>query len=182
MKKSLIIALFSCLILIQIAIPLSMIAKREIVLKEGRQFKFKTEPVDPYDAFRGRYVALRVAEDKIPLPKNGTFKKDQMVFAQILVGEDGFARISDLKSRRPHGTPYITARVNFVGADTVSLSLPFDRYYMEEKKAPIAEKLYRQHASREKQDAYISVRIKDGFAVIEKLYVGGMPIEEALKR
>ena len=36
----------------------STIYKRESVLHHGRVFKFQTAPVDPVDAFRGRYVAL----------------------------------------------------------------------------------------------------------------------------
>jgi hypothetical protein len=51
---------------------------------------------------------------------------------------------------------------------------------MEEKAAPAADKLYRQGSSK-KQNAYVLVRIKDGFVVIESLYVGGRPIEEAVK-
>ena len=56
MKSKLIIGLFLGVSFIQIITPLSMIIKRESVLKNGGQFKFKTAPVDPYDAFRGRYV------------------------------------------------------------------------------------------------------------------------------
>lgn len=51
---------------------------------------------------------------------------------------------------------------------------------MEEKAAPAAERVYRQFAQRNKQNAYIVVRIKDGFAVIEGLYAGGQKIEDAV--
>ncbi|MDD5136646.1 MAG: hypothetical protein PHN63_04800, partial [Candidatus Omnitrophica bacterium] len=57
-----------------------------------------------------------------------------------------------------------------------------DRYYMEEKAAPAAERAYRQSAQRDTQDAYIIVRIKDGFAIIENLYVGGQKIEDAVRK
>ena len=44
---------------IQAAVPGSMVWKREHTLREGSVWKFRTAPVDPVDAFRGRYVALQ---------------------------------------------------------------------------------------------------------------------------
>ena len=183
MRKQLIISLFVGVALIQIATPLSMIAKREGVLQTGGQFKFKVAPVDPYDAFRGRYVALRLLEDKAVVSPGIKLDYGQRVFAYIVVDELGFAKFSTLTTVRPQGAPYIDATVASFGQATseVRLNLPIDRYYMEEEAAPKAERIYQRHASRGKEDAYVLVRIKDGFAVIEELYVGGRRIEEAIK-
>lgn len=181
MKKGLIIGLFSCVALMQIITPLSMIIRRESVLKNGQQFKFKTAPVDPYDAFRGRYVALRIEEDKVPSPEGVSLRSDQRVYAYITVDEQGFAKFSTVATSRPKDVPYIEARVECIYKNNVHLDLPLDRYYMEEKAAPVAEKIYREHTRRDKQDAYVLVRLKDGFAVIEELYVGGKRIEEAVR-
>jgi uncharacterized membrane-anchored protein len=71
--------------------------------------------------------------------------------------------------------------VRYISGDKVYLDLPIDRYYMEEKAAPAAERVYRQHTQRDKQDAYVTVRVKDGFAVIEGLFVGGQKIEDAVR-
>lgn len=70
MRKNLIILLFAILALAQIASPLSMIVKRELVLKNGIPFRFKTIPQDPADPFRGRYVALRIEASNVPKPLN----------------------------------------------------------------------------------------------------------------
>lgn len=181
MKRPLIIGLFCCLALVQIVTPLSMIAKRESVLKNGEQFKFKTVPVDPYDAFRGRYVALKMEKDRVPIPEGVKLRNGQRVYAHITVDEQGFAEISTVTTSRPQGLPYIQAKVRYVYKNELQLDLPIDRYYMEEKSAPAAEIIYRQHNTRKKQDAYVLVRIKDGFVVIEGLYVGGKRIEEVVK-
>jgi uncharacterized membrane-anchored protein len=180
MKSKLIIGLFCCLSVAQIATPLSMITRRESVLKNGVSFKFKTAAVDPYDAFRGRYVALRIQEDKAPLPHGRRLSNGQNVYALISVDDLGFARIAAVTTRRPGGAPYILALVRYIDKGNVRLDLGLDRYYMDEAAAPAAEKIYREHARRDKQDAYITVRIKDGFAVIEELYVGGKPIKELI--
>lgn len=182
MRKKIIIGLFSSLILLQIAAPLSMIAKREAVLRNGTAFRFKTAPVDPYDAFRGRYVALRMEASQVRKPPGLDLRYGQKVYAQIVADEQGFAKISQITTQKPQGLPFLTAKVNYSLATEVFLDLPIDRYYMEEKAAPRAEQIYREHSGGDKRDAYVLVRIKDGFAVIEGLYIGGQRIEGALKQ
>jgi len=181
MKKGMIIGLFCAVALIQVATPLSMIAKRESVLRVGEQFKFKTAPVDPYDAFRGRYVALAIVKNTAPVPAGVKFDYGDRVYALISVDQEGFANFSEARAVRPKNGAYIEAEVDNIYPNEVLLGLPIDRYYMEEEAAPAAERLYQEHASRDRQDAYILVRVKDGLAVIEALYVGDKPIEEALK-
>lgn len=181
MRKELVIGLFSGLILLQIAAPLSMIVKREAVLKNGIPFRFKTAPVDPYDAFRGRYVALRVEANKVIKPQGVDLKHGQKIYALIAVDEQGFAKISQISARKPQGAAYLTAKISYFSRNEVIMHLPIDRYYMEEKAAPQAEKIYQYHSRQDKQDAYVIVKIKDGFAVIESLYVGGQRIEEFVK-
>ena len=182
MRKKLIIGLFSGLILAQIVVPLSMIGKRESVLKNGVPFRFKTAPVDPYDAFRGRYVALGVEANKATKPQGVDLRRGQKVYAHIIVDETGYAKISQITTQKPKDPAFLTAKVSYFSGNDVFLILPIDRYYMEEKAAPRAEQVYRKHSGRDKNDAYVIVRIKDGFAVVEGLYVGGQRIEEVLKQ
>ncbi|MFA4889036.1 MAG: GDYXXLXY domain-containing protein [Candidatus Omnitrophota bacterium] len=186
MKKILIINLFFAAAILQIATPLSMIVRRETVLKSGVQFKFKAQPIDPFDAFRGRYVAIRIQGDEISAPQGEYFKYGQNIYAHIRVDETGFAGFSTGSAEKPQGIPYISAKVLYPPEDRqpeskLRLSLPIDRYYMEENIAPAAERVYREHLRTDKQDAYVLVRVKDGFAVIEGLFVGGVPIEEAAR-
>ena len=102
------------------------------------------------------------------------------VGTDALLGTDtnGFARFRGLARRAPEGQDYIRARVGWISDNRVRLGLPFDRYYMNEKQAPAAEKVYRKHSRGGAQDAYITVRVLSGFAVLEDLYVGGKPIRE----
>jgi len=178
MKNKIIISVFSCLVLLQIATPLSMIIKREIVLKDGVSFRFKTQPIDPYDAFRGRYVALRVEASRIQRPLSFETEYGKQVYAQIAVDKDGFAKISGVTVRKPDKGSYLPARVLYSSAKDTTLDLSIDRYYMEEKSAPRAEHLYRKYSAQNKKEAYIEVKIKDGFVVIEGLYIGDKKIED----
>ena len=58
--------IFLLVALAQIAVPASMIWKRQRTLSEGRVWKFRTAPVDPVDAMRGRYLALRFEAEEFP--------------------------------------------------------------------------------------------------------------------
>ena len=180
-KKTYIIALFLILALVQTAAPFSMIVRREIVLSKGTQYRFKTEPVDPYDAFRGRYVALRIKEADANIPRDLELQYGQTVYVVINNDSEGFAKISEIKAKRPKDGNYIKTKVRYFYKDKVRLKMPFDRFYMEEKSAPKAEKVYWKHSRREKNDAYIVVRVRSGLAVAEDLYVGNKPIAEFIK-
>lgn len=60
----------------------------------GMQYRFRTVSVDPYDAFRGRYVALGIDEGTVKLETASDFYRGQKVFAVVGKDEDGFAKIS----------------------------------------------------------------------------------------
>ena len=172
---------FICVALLQLAVPLSMISRREVTLRHGRQYRFKTAPVDPYDAFRGRFVALGMENNSGPPAAGAQFSRGQKAYALIEEDGEGFARIAEVSPTRPREGGYITARVRYASGDTVHLGLPFDRYYMNERRAPQAERAYRDHSRRGNRDAYVAVRVRSGFAVLEELYVAGKPILEFLE-
>ena len=181
MKNNTVIGLFSAVIALQLAVPSSMLLKREMALQHGQEFRFKTAPVDPYDAFRGRYVALRADAGQGPKVGNKDMQYGSIAYAQIGVDDQGYAKIVQVSGERPKNVPYIAAKVTYQSGDQVNVNLPIDRYYMEEKAAPKAEQLYLRSSRQTQNDTYINVRIKDGFAVIEGLYINGQRIEEAVR-
>ncbi len=171
------------LALLQLAVPLRMIGKRQETLRSGELFRFRAAPVDPYDAFRGRYVALRMAADEIAVANAADYLRGQKIFVLLATDEAGFARPSGVSRRRPRDVAYVEARVApwRRAPGKVSIQYPFDRYYMTEELAPAAERIYRERSAGEESEAWIAVRINDGFAVLEELYIGDRPIGEILK-
>jgi hypothetical protein len=183
MKASkLLLGCFALVAAAQLGVPAWMIVKHEKTLRTGELFKFHTMPVDPYDAFRGRYVSLRIEQNAVPIPAGAQWKNGQEVFALIETDTNGFSRLGELRATRPNGWPYLTVRVAQVYGQTAYLGVPLDRYYMEESLAPVAEKAYREHARASERNAYITVRIRDGFGVIENLWIDGVPIHELVTR
>jgi uncharacterized membrane-anchored protein len=184
MRRRIVLLGLLVLAIVQLAVPLRMIANRLDALETGRLFRFRTAPVDPYDAFRGRYVALEMAASTIAVADAADYAPGQKIFVLLENDDEGFARPVGLERRQPHDTAYVAARVAPWGHTEreVRIGFPFDRYYMNEELAPAAERAYREHSGGGQHDAYVAVRIKDGFAVLEELYVAGMPIGDFLAR
>ena len=53
--------------------------------------------------------------------------------------------------------------------------------FLEESAAPKAEAAYREHSRAGNQDAYVTVRVRNGFSALEELYVAGKPIHDFLR-
>jgi hypothetical protein len=177
--------LFLLVVLVQVAVPANEIASREMTLRTGTPVKFRTAPVDPADAFRGRYVWLSVAENSAPVPVGTTVRAGDRVYALIETDADGFARFTGLSATRPPSGLYLATTVTALdmpsaGAPRVRLDLPFDRFYLEESLAPEAERAYQQATAAGQQQAYIVVRLRDGQGVIEDLYIQDKPIRQIL--
>ena len=96
MKQRLALGLFLCLALVQLAVPASMLVRRELTLQYGRQYRFQTAPVDPYDPFRGRYVALALQANTAPTLPGIQLTSGQRVYAMLTEDAAGFATIASL--------------------------------------------------------------------------------------
>jgi uncharacterized membrane-anchored protein len=187
MKSRAILAVFIAVAIAQVIVPVRMIARRETTLRLGRTYKFRTAPVDPYDAFRGRYVWLGYEQNRARWSGESEPGSFRTAYALVEEGRDGFAVINQVMPQPPKSGDYV--KVGRVYRDwqtnsVVHFTLPFDRYYMEETKAPKAEHAYREHLNRRGQtndNTYAVVRIKSGEAVLEDVYVDGKPIAEFIR-
>ncbi len=177
MRTRLGLLLFSLLALLQLSAVLGMIGWREAVLHFGTQYKFQTAPVDPYDALRGRYVALQMQQESF---RAAEFSPNQRIYVSITDDASGFATISAINSSKPRAGAYIRAHAGYSQEGVSTVRWPFDRYYMQEDLAPRAESAYRQHSRRDNLNAYITVRVWHGYAALDELYINGLPIYEYL--
>jgi len=171
--RLIVFALVACA---QIAVPASLIWKREQTLRQGSVWKFRTAPVDPVDAFRGRYVALEFEAEaqQISPPPNARY--GQTVFVSLRPDAEGFAIIDQVLPHRPDGHDFIEARLH----GTI-VSLPFDKYWVTERDAPAAEAAYAAQSTREKRNAFVTVRVFNGDAALEQLYLDGLPLGDYLR-
>ncbi|MFT6335526.1 MAG: putative membrane-anchored protein [Halioglobus sp.] len=88
------------MILAQLYVPAKMIWNSESTIKDGKAYKFKTQPVDPYDPFRGKFIDLRYDVEREKCDLNGLKNKKQQeiykAYAEIINKPNGFAEISKL--------------------------------------------------------------------------------------
>jgi uncharacterized membrane-anchored protein len=193
------VALLAGLSLLQLGATASSIVRYESTLRTGVLYRIPTAPVDPIDAFRGRYVAVRPA---IVIPNPIAADSDALL-QRIQAGEkgyvilaadaDGFARAAAIRMERPPEGDYLEITSVFeqwsrdpqpngaVTRNGYSLSFPFDRYYMNAARAPQAELRYAEAARRNAATrAWVGVRVRNGIGVIEGLFVDGVRIEDAI--
>jgi uncharacterized membrane-anchored protein len=188
MNKLSLIALGS-LILLQLAIPVSMIKGKEKILREGERFRFKTQPIDPADPFQGRYVRLRFENDYIPWPeeRKSELHYKEPIYAHIEVDQEGFAHFTGWSRTIPETGAFLKSRHMWekYNRSTDSskntyegffLQLPFDRFYMDEAKAPKAEILARDATLS--TNCWAEVRILKGEALLEDVMAGGQSLRE----
>jgi uncharacterized membrane-anchored protein len=183
MSQKRIIYLFILVVIIQLAVPAVMIARRELTLKQGVAFKFETAPVDPYDAFRGRYVNLSFKEEQAPLGRDSNLERGQTAYAYLRKDSNGFAEIYKVKVKPPANENYLKVEVRYIDSQQgqIKFDLPFDRYYLQEEVAQVAEKYYRQVNQDKEIASYVVVRVKSGFGVLEELYLDQQPIYQYIE-
>lgn len=187
--KTIPLTLLSLTIVAQLAVLGTMIQSRERVLRDGEALRFKTRPIDPADPFQGRYVSLGFENDFVPASSGETvgLRHREPIYASIETGEDGFARFSSWSRAKPATGAYLKTR--YLGEHTrwdpsghrsesqgIRIDIPFNRFYMDEAKAPRAETAARD-ATRG-TNCWAVVRVLNGQAVVEDVIAKGQSLRD----
>lgn len=160
----------------QLAVPGSLVWKREQTLGRGSVWKFRTAPVDPIDAFRGRYVALQFDAETQEISPPANVSYGDPVFVTLQGNAEGFAEIDQVFATKPAGDDFFQAELH-----GKTVSLPFDKYWVTEHDAPAAEAAYRNLSRRGSRNAFVTIRVFRGDAAIEQLYLDGQPLGSYLR-
>jgi uncharacterized membrane-anchored protein len=181
-NKKILLSVFILVAIVQLYVPAKMILDREDILDTGKEYKFKTEPIDPNDPFRGKYITLRYEEDMIEIQNEADWLSGEIIYVFLAPDNKGFAKIQSVsKENQTNNQDFLKAKVNYVtgnGSNQLTIDYPFDRYYMEESKAYDAELTYRESQLDTTQIAYAVVSIKDGEAVLKDVLINGVPLRE----
>lgn len=183
MKTKHLLILFIVTALLQAAIPVKMIYDSEMTEKHGTEFKFRTVPIDPADPFRGRYITLSYDISSFTT-EDTTWTGGDKAYVTIGNDKNGFARIKGMSGNKPqHEDNYVLAEVVFNYGGRINLEFAFDRFYMEESKAPEAEKAYAEYSLNDKnKPAYAIVALRNGNAVVKDVIIDGLPVKEYVQR
>lgn len=190
---------FALFAIATLAAPLGMIAHYENIRSNGVVHKFRVAPVDPSDLLRGRYVQLQFANTDLPVNKK-FFERHwnrggAAAYVLLKKGADGFSVPVKLSHEMVEGGGTDVIMVNKLSPNywrnegkeelEARFNYPFDRFYLPENVAPKAEYLYRSSfwnvADDKRGVTYVTVRVLGGKAVLEELYINGVPVREAVR-
>jgi uncharacterized membrane-anchored protein len=171
--------IFGVIALAQLAVPGSVVWHRYQTLRQGRVWKFKTAPVDPVDAVRGRYIALRLLADEAPTDQA---LSSSLAYAVLKEDENGFARIDHLSPTHLNGDNVVRVETAGWWSQTQHVRFPFDRFWVSERNGSAAEQAYFANSRRGNDNAYVTVRVHNGDAAIEQLYLDNKPLPEYLRQ
>ena len=185
-KKTLLI-LFTLVGLVQLFVPLQMIFNQEDIINNGIAFKFKTEPVDPSDPFRGKYITLSFKEEEIIVKNIKNWHNGETIFAKIGTDKNGFAKIISISKTKPNGNSnYLKLKIGYVSTieneNKIFLNFPFERFYMNENKASNAEVTYAESMTDEKNKTYALVAVKNGEAVIKDVLINDISVKDLVTK
>jgi uncharacterized membrane-anchored protein len=168
--KKLILTLFVLVVIAQWYVPAKMILDQESALRSGKEYKFRTAPVDPSDFFRGKYITLSFRDTRYSVPAGEEWRQGDDIYAVLVNDREGFATIGNVSKKIPRGDiDFVKARVAFVTMDsirTIMLDYPFNRFYMEESKAPRAERIYNESRNDTTRKTYALVSVLGSKAVL----------------
>lgn len=172
----LLVLLFS----IQIFVPAQMIYQQEDALVTGTAYKFKTRPIDPSDPFRGKFVVLNYEIDSFETSEEGWSDYHGNVFVYLQTDAEGYAEVKTVsKTALNILDDYVIAKSDYnYNGTIVNFDLPFNRFYMNEKKAYDAEISVRQAQIDTTKICYGLVYVKDGTAVLENVFIDNTPLQE----
>ena len=182
MKRIHLIWAFAVTVALQLLIPAKMIYDSEMTGKHGTVYKFKTVPVDPTDFLRGKYITLNY-EAAVYETADTTFTGGDQIYVLLAKDKEGFASVTALSHDEPEDdVDYVLADVAHSYGGRVHIEFPFERFYMNENKAPAAEKAYAEYSGKKAKPAYALIAVKDGNAVIKDVIVDGQSIADYVSR
>jgi uncharacterized membrane-anchored protein len=179
MKTKYMFIAFVVTALLQAFAPLKMVYDNEMTIRQGTVYKFKTQPIDPSDPFRGKYVSLDFGDNRYTV-KDTIWEQEQPVYAVLGLDAAGFAKITNITKTEPKtGKNYIAVKADYYFEGKLHITLPFDRFYMEEGKTQEAEDGYREYSGDENAKlAYALVAVQEGNAVVTDVIIDGLPIRK----
>lgn len=182
-NKFLILLIFIIIALVQLYVPAKMILNRENILETGKEYKFKSAPLDPNDPFRGKYMTLRFEENTFIIQDEKKLTRGEQIYVRLTIDTDGYAKVMTVSKELPTGkVDYVKAKIGYMitnnNTKKIIINYPFNRYYLKETKAQKAESIYRESLSDTSRIVCALVSIKDGDAVLKDVLIDGIPIDE----
>lgn len=179
MKKRGYITVFSIIVLVQWVVPGNMIWQEEKNLNDGKAYKFRTEPIDPNDPFRGKYIVLNFEIDSFRVNCDDWTGIEE-VYVYIEEDNEGYAKATHVSPVLLNiDQDYVIANAWNCRQGELRFGFPFTTYYMEESEARDAELAVR-NAQRDTSNrtCYALVYVREERAVLQDVLIDEVSIRE----
>lgn len=187
-SKKILLALFLLAVAAGVFYPISKIISYEFPTSPPTVVRFHVTLYDPYDPFRGRYVQLRVPSQRVTVNEKREYARNNG-YAVLEKDEDGFAVVVDLLDKPEPGKTAMRIQsiwrsyYDDTAGHTYEVSFPLDRFYMNEKLAPEAERVVAEAIKAGGAGCALLVNVyANGNSTIKDLLIGDTPIHEFLKK
>ncbi len=168
---------FAAVAAAQIALPAWWVAQGERTRSQGKIYRFRIEPYDPYDAFRGRYLSFRILAERVPLSRGEKLRAGDRAYAKLVCDADGFAKVAALLREPPGQGDYVAVKVLWRDKACWRVCFPFSRYFVAEDIAEDTQRALTERL-RGKGQAYAVVRVLAGRAAIVDVVIDGRSVNE----
>ncbi len=172
--------LLGAVFLFILAAPVFLIWQNQSLRNETESvYRFRIRPIDPWDMMRGRYVRLDF-DNWIKVDGTQGFRRGSTVYVSV-ESDSGYAYLASVSTTIPEGKAYFETQVRSTYNSEVRVEIPFERYYLNEELAPVAEEKYAELAENESLPFVAEVVIKNGKSLLREVYVGDTPLPEYLR-
>ncbi|RZJ68225.1 MAG: hypothetical protein EOO50_02060 [Flavobacterium sp.] len=162
---------------LQLYVPAQMVLGRESITSHGKLYKFKTEPIDPNDPFRGKYIALQFEARRFKVDNSQKWSELQSCYGLLDTTASGYAKIVALSKSAPKSGDYVKVIPSYSPVEgELVIRFDFDRFYMEESKAEKAETAHRNSLQNPNANTYANIFVKNGEAVIDDVMIDGVSL------
>lgn len=184
MKKRVVLIALLLLMIVQCIVPMYMIYKQERIMTSGQEFLFRCRPIDPLHPLMGRYVALNLTDlEGIPFAKGEKFQKGKPAYVSFETDKDGFVKMKEFSYLKPNNN-YFSVKEYVLSEVTplkIHVRVPFDKYYMDESLAPMAESVLWELTQKDTVKVYAKIKIRDGKGVVDSVYINKTRLEDFVK-
>ena len=169
--------------------PVRTILRFSFPASNGVAVRFRVTAYDPYDPMRGRYVRLNLRDvSRVRLPKIKRFlgfRYGQPVFAVLDINRPAIIDLVAERKEVPPGKFFLPVQYQWFNQDwdpkkkkqlktgTHMVKLPFERFYLNERKAPETERLLQ---NRKNKAELIVIIYPDGVYQVKDLVINGKSV------
>jgi uncharacterized membrane-anchored protein len=162
----------------------SLLLDYEKTKNEGTLFRLELQAYDPYDMFRGNYIALQFKEDRVKVQPRFQPRWDEKFYVKLAKDpKTGFDRPVKVSQQFPGGDDWVEVRNSggsvIDGADTTLLiSFMQDRFFMNEDRVKKADENLRKATADSTKRCWAEMRVRNGTAILTDVKIDGKSLKD----